>query len=63
MANIVNLRGERKRAKRLQADEKAAANRVLHGLPKAARTLAKSQRDQGARLLEGHRIGKTGDDR
>jgi hypothetical protein len=63
VGDIVNLRNERKRVKRRQAEDKAAANRVLHGLSKAERALAEAKRDQSVRLVDGHRIDKTEGDR
>ena len=56
MGDIVNLRAERKRAKRAMAEQAAAANRLLHGRSKSARALdqaraAKTKSDlAGARL-------------
>ena len=46
MAGVVNLRTERKRAKRRQAEQEAAANRLAHGRPKAARNLNRAQSDK-----------------
>jgi hypothetical protein len=60
MAPIVNLRTERKRAKRRQAEEKAAANRLAFGRPKAERNLERSRRDKDKTSLDQHRI-ETGD--
>jgi hypothetical protein len=61
MAGVVNLRTERKRAKRRQAERVAAANRLAHGQSKAARNLKRSQSDKAQRSLDQHRI-KTGDE-
>jgi hypothetical protein len=60
MATIVNLRIERKRAKRLKAEQDAAANRLAHGRPKAGRNLDRARRDKDHRSLDQHRI-ETGD--
>jgi len=60
MGNLVNLRTARKRAKRRQAEQEAASNRLAHGRPKAERTLAQSRNDKARRGLDQHRI-ETGD--
>ena len=46
MGQIVNLRTARKRAKRRQAEQEAARNRLAHGRPKAERTLQRSRERQ-----------------
>jgi hypothetical protein len=56
MGTIVNLRTARKRAKRRQAEEEAAQNRLLHGRPKVDEALERSQRDKAQRSLDQHRI-------
>jgi hypothetical protein len=56
MADIVNLRTERKRAKRRQAEQEAAAQRAAHGRTKAQRALDKSQSENASRSLDRHRI-------
>jgi predicted DNA-binding ribbon-helix-helix protein len=43
MGDIVNLRTARKQAKRLEAEQKAAANRLAHGRSKAERALEQSR--------------------
>jgi hypothetical protein len=60
MGNIVNLRAARKRAKRREAEEKAAANRLTHGRTKADRTATQSRNDKAQRSLDQHRV-ETGD--
>jgi hypothetical protein len=60
MADIVNLRNRRKRLKRHQAGQDAAAKRLVHGRSKAQRVLDKSQSDKADASLNGHRI-ETGD--
>lgn len=60
MAEIVNLRSARKRRQREDAEAEAAANRVRHGLPKAARAVAGIETERAARDLDGHRL-VTGD--
>jgi hypothetical protein len=56
MGDVVNLRTIRKRAARQQAAERAAANRVLHGMPKSERTLLKANKKKAERALDEHRI-------
>ena len=57
MATVVNLRIERKRAKRRQAEQEAAANRLAHGRPKAGQNLerARSDKDREASTNTGSR--------
>ena len=56
MAEIVNLRTARKRAKRQQQSELAAQSRVSHGMSKAARALVRSEQSKVRRELDEHRI-------
>jgi hypothetical protein len=56
MGDLVNLRTSRKRAKRQQVGRDAAANRLLHGRPKAERQLAQARNEKAQRSLEQHRI-------
>ncbi|MFZ0421652.1 MAG: DUF4169 family protein [Xanthobacteraceae bacterium] len=60
MAEIVNLRTQRKRAKRRRAELNATAKRIAHGRTKAQRVFDKSQSDKADASLNGHRI-ETGD--
>jgi hypothetical protein len=60
MAEIVNLRTERKRSKRRQAEKLAATQRLAHGRSKAERVFHKSQNDKANSNLDRHRI-ETGD--
>jgi hypothetical protein len=60
MGPIVNLRTERKRVKRRQAEQEAEARRLVHGRSKAQRNLERSQRDKAQEGLDQHRI-ETGD--
>ena len=60
MADVVNLRTLRKRAKRQQDDRLAEANRHTHGRSKGARALEAAQRAKADRDLDQHRI-ETGD--
>jgi hypothetical protein len=61
MADVVNLRSERKRAKRRQAEQEAAANRLAYGQSRAERNLKRSQSDKAQGSLDQHRI-ETGDE-
>jgi F0F1-type ATP synthase membrane subunit b/b' len=56
MADPINLRSARKRARRRKDATRADANRRLHGQPKHARQLADAQRAKADRDLDGHRI-------
>jgi hypothetical protein len=56
MAEIVNLRVARKRANRLRSEKLAAKTRVSHGMSKADRVLARSNREKIRRELDEHRI-------
>jgi len=58
MAEVVNLRTARKRAKRQQDDLLAAANRQAHGGRKSARQLEAARQAKANRDLEQHRIEK-----
>jgi hypothetical protein len=60
MGEIVNLRKVRKQAKKRADAERAAINRIVHGRPKAERTLEAKRAEKIDRHLEGHRI-ETGD--
>jgi len=62
MAELVNLRTARKRARRRQAEANADANRLAYGEPKHRRELAAAQKAKAGRALDQHRIEK-GDDR
>jgi Domain of unknown function (DUF4169) len=56
MAEIVNLRTARKRADRRRAEKHAAEARVSHGMSKADRVLAETERAKARRELDEHRI-------
>ena len=56
MAELVNLRTARKRAKRRQGDQRAHANRLAHGQPKHLRKLEGAQQTKASRDLDRHRI-------
>lgn len=57
MAKVINLRGARKRAVRLQDEQRAAERRAQFGLPKAERLLAKARAQKARREVDDHRIG------
>ena len=56
MGDLVNLRIERKRAKRRQAEQVAASNRLVHGRSKAKRALERARSDKAQTSLDGHLI-------
>ncbi len=60
MGPVVNLRTERKRAKRRVAEQDAAARRLTFGRSKKAANLERAQSDKAQRSLDQHRI-ETGD--
>jgi len=60
MGPIINLRSERKRAKRRQAEREAAANRLINGRSKAEQNLERSRSDKARSSLDQHRV-ETGD--
>jgi uncharacterized protein DUF4169 len=62
MADIVNLRTERKRATRRAEERSAAANRLAYGRSKESRVREQAQADKRRRELDAHRI-ETGDER
>jgi Domain of unknown function (DUF4169) len=58
MAELVNLRTARKRAKQRQDDAGADASRLAHGRPKHVRKLEDAQQAKAGRDLDAHRIEK-----
>ena len=60
MAEVVNLRRERKRAKRRDAEQEAAVQRLAHGRPHHLSELDAAQREQETRTFDGHKL-VTGD--
>ena len=62
MGEIVNLRRARKQRRRDQDDATAAANRLAHGVGKAAKHEARAERERVERALEGHRRDPTGEE-
>ncbi len=61
MGPVVNLRNERKRAKRRQAEQQAAAQRLVHGRSKAQRNLERARNDKVHRSIDQDRV-ETGDE-
>jgi len=57
MAKVINLRAARKRAARLQEEQRAAERRAQFGRPKAERLLAKARDERARREVDGHWIG------
>ena len=62
MAELVNLRQVRKRAKRRAKVGRADVNRLAHSQPKRLRELEAAQQAKAERDLDQHRI-ETGDGR
>jgi hypothetical protein len=62
MGEIVNLHKVRKRAKKQQDADSAAANRISHGRTKAERVLEATRSGKTRQLLDAHKID-TGDAR
>ena len=60
MADLINLRLARKRAKQRQEDERASANRLTHGQPKQRRKLEAARQAKAGRDLDLHRIDNGG---
>src|SRR5262245_32481068 len=58
MGDILNLRRARKSAQRRAAEQKAAANRLLHGRTKSERELEAARNSKERRDLDRHRIEK-----
>jgi len=56
MAELINLRTARKRAKRRDESIRAAGNRLAHGQPKSQRNRDAAQREKATRDLDQHRI-------
>ncbi len=61
MADIVNLRLARKQARRRQAEQEAAQQRLAHGSSKADKALQRSRNEKAESELDRHRI-ESGDD-
>jgi len=58
MAELINLRTARKRAKRQQDEAHADANCLAHGQPKHQRAFAAAQAERANRNLDARRIDK-----
>ena len=58
MGEVVNLRIARKRRRREDEARQADENRVRHGLTKAEKTVARSERRRSVDALDGHRLAK-----
>ena len=61
MGEIVNLRNARKRQERAEAETRAAANRVAHGVSKDLKAKAEAERALDSKRLEAHRRPERGD--
>jgi Domain of unknown function (DUF4169) len=62
MAELINLRTARKRAKRRLQDDDSHAQRLAHSVPKPTRKLEMARQEKASRDLDLHRI-EPGDDR
>ena len=58
MAELVNLRTARKRAKRSEDEQRASANRLAHGQPNHRREFEDAQQTKASRDLDRHRIDR-----
>jgi hypothetical protein len=58
MAEVINLRNARKRARRELDAQRADANRLAHGQPKHVRTLEAKKQAKTERDLDRHRIDR-----
>lgn len=56
MAEVINLRTARKRAKRKQDAKRGQENRLAYGRPKAERRLEEARAEKLQRDLDAHRI-------
>jgi hypothetical protein len=56
MGEVLNLRQARKRAARQRKEQRAEANRLLHGVSKAERTLGLARATKSQGDLDGHRV-------
>lgn len=60
MGDVINLRGARKRQKRRQAEQSAAANRLTYGRSKIEQNQTRAASDKAQNKLDQHRV-ETGD--
>lgn len=58
MADVINLRTVRKRAKRQADEQRACANRIAYGQDKHLRELGNAQHEKSHRNLDQHMIDK-----
>lgn len=56
MGEVLNLRQARKRAARQRKEQSAAANRLLHGVNRAERSLGVARKAKSRRDLDRHRV-------
>ena len=56
MAELINLRMQRKRAKRRDDEHRAARNRLVHSQSKSQRKLDAAQHEKAKHDLDSHRI-------
>jgi hypothetical protein len=56
MAKVINLRAARKRAARLQEEQRAVERRAQFGRSKAERLVVKARGEKARREVDGHRI-------
>jgi len=56
MAEIINFRRARKGKMRRSKDEKAAANRVQFGTPKAEKTRVKMLHEKDTAMIDSHEL-------
>jgi hypothetical protein len=61
MGEVVNLRQSRKRRRRAEASDQAAANRARFGRRKDERQAAEAERDRAASVLDQHRLAPDDD--
>jgi hypothetical protein len=55
MADVINLRQQRKTKARTEKEKNADANRRLHGQTKTTRKKKELEASQAAKLLDGHK--------
>jgi hypothetical protein len=56
MGDIVNLRRTKKVKARDQAEKRAAANRLKHGAPKAARIASTAEKERADHAIDAHKL-------
>ena len=62
MADVVNLRRERKSRERRRKQAEAAENRLAFGMTKRERRRLESEREKAERGLEAHRLVRPDDE-